>query len=95
MSLRAALLSCFGATVLLVLLALGPLPRYIPLLDARVRAASMDAMNDLRHQGYWLINMELMETNIESDRICFTWEYRYRNRLGIAAPETIQTCHEI
>ena len=95
MSLRAVLLGCTSATVLLALLALAPLPLSLPLLDARVRAASIDAMNDLRDQGFWLINMELQSTEMREIDVCFTWEYRYRNRLGIAEPQSIQTCHEI
>ena len=94
MSVRKALWSCAIASVCLAGLALAPLPRYLPLLNSRVRHTVVLAMDELRTQGYWLTNMELVKTEITADEVCFTWEYRYKNRTTQYSPEYVRTCHD-
>jgi len=89
-------LRLLGVLLLLSLLLSIPsivlIPRYLPFLDAEVRAAAPHALEKLRDRGLWLINVEMQTVERREEAICFIWEHRYRSRSRIEEPEILTTC---
>lgn len=89
-------LRLLGVLLLLSLLLSTPsivlIPRYIPFLNAEVRSAAPLALEELRKDGLWLINVEMQSVVRKEEGICFTWEHRYRARGRIEEPEILTTC---
>ena len=86
------LLSLLSLTLALSMPSLMRLPRIIPFLQPEVRAAAPRMLDELRSQGLWLVNTDLMEIENTADGLCFTWEYRYHGHGGIKDPRIITTC---
>jgi hypothetical protein len=68
------------------------IPSVLPFLDPEIRAAAPRAMEELRSQGLWLVNVDFLKVEKADEEICFHWLHRYRSRLAIAEPEELTTC---
>ena len=68
------------------------LPRTLPFKDPDVRRAAPKALEELRSEGLWLINVEMQHVERKGEQVCFTWKHQYRRRGGFAEPEILTTC---
>jgi hypothetical protein len=93
MTTRQALTVCAVLTVLLSLSSLRRAEAVLPLyVSPGVRAAVPRALEQLRAQGLWLVNVQLTGIDRREGQICFRWEHRYSRRTGKDDPELISTC---
>jgi len=67
-------------------------PSMVPFTDANVRGAAMEAMAQLRREGWWLVNADLTDVQKKDDEVCFDWIYRYRSGSGALPPRTLRLC---
>jgi hypothetical protein len=84
--------SLLALSLFLSLPSLIRLPRVLPFLHADVRAGAPKALETLRSQGIWLVNIDLVSIQREESQICFTWSHRYSSREGKSPPEILTTC---
>ena len=85
------LLSLFALSIILSTPSLVRIPRVLPFLDADVRSAAPKALEELRSQGLWLVNVDILGVEKTNKQICFLWEHRYTSREK-SAPEILTTC---
>ncbi len=86
------LLSLLALSIVLSIPSLLRIPRVLPFLDPEVRAAAPQALEMLRSQGFWLVNIDIHDIEAREGQICFLWEHRYSSRKGRAPAAIITTC---
>ena len=79
-------------SLLLSIPSLTRIPRMLPVVGSNVRAAAPKALEELRSQGLWLVNTDLMNVKSGRGKICFNWEHRYRSKNIVDDPEHLSTC---
>ena len=82
----------FCISVFLSLPSIIRLPRLLPFAKAEVRAAITPAMQELRNQGLWLVNVDIEKIERQDEEICFIWNHEYRSREKVYPEELITTC---
>ena len=93
MTSRQAIILCVVLTVLFSLPSLAKVEAVFPLyVSSEVRKAAPQALEKLRSQGLWLVNVKLVGIGEHEDEICFEWEHRYSGRTGKDTAEWITTC---
>jgi hypothetical protein len=85
-------LSLLALSLLLSTPSLLRLPRVLPFFDPEVRSAAPRALEELRAQGLWLVNVDIRKITQEENKICFQWEHQYTRRGSRSAPELLTTC---
>lgn len=68
------------------------IPRMLPFLDPAVRAEVPGMLDQLRAEGLWLVNTDLVGIQGKERGICFIWDHRYTSRRGRWPPAPIFTC---
>lgn len=89
---RILLITLLAISLLLSLPSLWRSPRFVPFLRSEVRAAAPRMMEQLRSQGLWLVNVELLAAEERGEKLCFLWQHQYHARTHIDAPEELLTC---
>ena len=89
---RLLLFCLFALSLLLSTPSLVRLPRFLPFIHADARRAAVVAIEDLRRQGFWLVNVDLVGIARKTGGVCFLWEERYTSRAGTAPPKLSGTC---
>lgn len=84
-------LAIIALTLIISLPSLPRIPRVLPFLAADVRAAAPLMLEDLRKQGLWLVNVDIVRVAKEPN-VCFTWEETYRSRERVFDPKLLTTC---
>ena len=92
MTKKNALLISGLMTIFLSIPLLIKIPMSMQFLDSDVRVAAPKAIEDIRSQGLWLVNADLINIRKESEDVCFDWSYTYRSREKTWDPIEISTC---
>jgi len=82
----------FAASLVLSAPSIRRIPSVLPFLQAEVRAAAPQAIEELRAKGLWVVNTDLLKITREENAICFHWEHRYSRPRGLEGREYISTC---
>jgi len=64
----------------------------LPFLDSEIRAKAPLAIEEMRKQGFWMVNAELDSMTKEGDKVCYHWTHQYRSRFEFGEPQSITTC---
>ena len=86
------LLSLAALTIVISMPSLLRIPRVLPFLRTEVRAAAPAVLQELRSQGLWLVNADLLGIEESNGILCFTFEYQYRGGGTSSAPRIITPC---
>lgn len=89
---RTTILLCTLLTVMLCIPSLLRVPVLLPFTDATVRTAAMQAVQELRTQGWWMVHAHLTHIQKTDANTCFDWTYRYRSGFGAAPVRTERVC---
>ena len=89
---KSILLSLLILSLVLSTPSLMRIPRMLPFLHADVREAAPKALDMLRSEGLWLVNIDLRKIERTAEGICFEWEHHYTSRETKGNPEILSTC---
>lgn len=68
------------------------MPGMLPFLDSEVREKAPLAIEEMRKQGFWMVNTELDSISKEEGKVCYHWTHQYRSRFEFGEKEFITTC---
>ncbi len=92
MQTRATIILCALLTVMLCIPSFLRIPVLLPFTDATVRTAAVQAVEELRTQGWWMVHAHLTDIQKKDESVCFDWIYRYRSGFDAAEPRTERIC---
>ena len=64
----------------------------MPFISPQVRIAAVNALDNLRSGGMWLVHLDLLKAEQKGDKTCFTWKHRYTSRRNNEPTNIIIQC---
>ncbi|MBU0459104.1 hypothetical protein KJ652_00130 [Patescibacteria group bacterium] len=87
-----SIITCLILTILFSVPSLIRIPAMLPFIDSEVRAKAPLAIEEMRKNGFWMVNADIESITKEGGRVCYHWKHQYRSRFEFGEVEFITTC---